>query len=403
MYVDKVNLEEMVDSLSDHALLDKISLGGAVIEDIENLEELEKLGILTIGENKSAKYTTTSGKQFSNLKIKDSKIDGLKAGVFIVYNGMIFPFCNLSISVKNEYRTNLICNTSAQYKQQIEDIKNHLLKNYGITINFDNVFLTSIEINKTFRISENIGNYRRIFNLLAYNIPRAKRMNLVENFNKKSKKGFDIETFVISSKKRSKNKKGKFTQSKKYEEIIIYSKTKQIKKQIFLNDEFIRIEIKIVGRAKIMDLLDTNKFYEITDELINNFFDEEMNILFLKPYQLWKEKRDKKLLKIMKNERESDKQKWVVKTLLILENEEIKNCVPLLLDINELYPLIDKMDIQNRQRRYKIRKNFETQAKARATALCNGDDMKMNEILSKISTMSPHFGDTPQIEEMPKK
>lgn len=378
-------IEKKVIELEHRARLDKLSLSGVGIEKIADPEKLEKDGILNNGKSKM-KYWTLNGEKFTNLVIKDDSFGKIKAGVNY---GKGTLYSTFSTSVKNNFGTNLICNSVIDYRNQIENTKTYLEKVYGVIVNFENSIVNSIEINKTFKIDHSISDYKRPLEVIAWNIPRKKRMNLVQRFDKKTSEGFTTETMVITSKKNYKVKNGKTSKSKQYEELIFYSKTKQIQKLIVLSEEYLRVEIKIVSAAKIRKMLGTNKFYKITDDIINDFFDDEIKKLIIDQYEIWKNKRDKKILKIMKEQRKSDIHNWIVHTLLLLFDEEIQKGVPVMLDIKELLPLIDDLGIDDCKRRYKIRESFKRQAKKRATTFCNDDDTKLYEIIDKLQTVSP--------------
>lgn len=371
--------ENKVNEFSRTAMIDKLTLSGVAIQEISDPDDLDKRGILCNGKSKM-KYYTKSGKEFTSLSIKDDFFGKLKAGVNYGTGGL---YSRLATSVKNGFCSNLVCNTMNDYKNQIEETKNYLIGKYGIYAGFENAIVNSIEINRTFPIESGISHYKRPIELIAWNVPGKRRMSLVQDFKRKTESGFKTETFVITSKKIQKNKCEKTKKSKQYEELIFYDKTKQLEKIIFLSEVYMRFEIKITGAAKIKKMIGTNKFYEITDQNINEFFNSEIMELIIDPYAAWKEKRDRNLLKLLKSQR-SEKHDWVVNTLLVLANEELKNGVPFILDVAEIIPLIDKMGIKDPQRRYRIRENFKNQAKRKADIFCNNDDQKLQELLHKL-------------------
>ena len=384
-------IESKVNEFSCTALIDKLSLSNVAIQEISDPDDLDKKGMLCNGKSKM-KYYTKSGKGFTSLSIKDNFFGKLKAGVNYGTGGL---YSSLATSVKNGFCSNLICNTVDDYKRQIADTKDYLAGNYGIYADFENAVVNSIEINRTFPIDSSITDYKRPVELIAWNIPRKKRMNLVQDFKRKTENGFNTETFVITSRKIQKNKCEKTKKSRQYEDLVFYGKTKQLEKIILLSEEYIRVEIRITGSAKVKKMLGTNRFYEITDQNINHFFNNEIKELIIEPYAAWKEKRNRNLLKLLKSQR-SEKHDWVVNTLLFLANEELKNGVPFILDVSEIIPLIDSMGIKDPRRRYRIRENFKKQAERRASVFCNSDDQKLQELLHKLqdteTAVSPQSG-----------
>lgn len=383
-------VENKINEFSRTVMIDKLVLSGVAIQEIDNPDDLEKKGILFNGKSKM-KYYTKSGKEFTKLSIKDDFFGNLKVGVNYGTGGL---YSKLSTSVKKKLCSNLICNTMYDYKKQMEITQKYLIEKYGIYADFENAVVNSIEINRTFQIDNSISDYQRPIELIAWNIPGKKRMNLVQDFKRKTENGFNTETFVITSRKNQKNKYEKTKKSKQYEELIFYDKTKQLEKIISLSKVYMRFEIKIIGSAKIKKMMGTNKFFEMTDRNINNFFNNEIKEVIIDPYTIWKKRRDRRILKLLKSQR-IESHDWIVNTLLFLENEELKNGVPSILDVSDIIPLIDKIGIKNPQRRYKIRENFKNQAKRKADVFCNNDDKKLQEILYKLQDIS-----SPSIEEV---
>lgn len=372
-------IENKVDELATQARLDKLSLTNIRLDLIEFPEELEKKSYLINGKN-DFKFTTLNGERFTNLSITDDEFGSIKFGINFAKK---HEYSKLNTSVKNDIGSNIICNSVQDYQKQLERTKEYLIDQYGIHVDFDDAILNSLEINKTFAIKDDITAYRRVLQLVANNVPKNKKMNQVSIFGKKAD-GLEAETFVVTSRRSRVGKSGKTSKSKQYEELVIYSKSNQIEKIISLQKEFLRIEIKIVSSAKIKKMFGINRFSQFSNEKINEFFNQEVKELIIDPFEKWQENRNEKVLKIMQKQRLQDSQNWVVNTLLTILNEEIKNNVPVILDVSEILPLINQLNIEDKSRRYKIRENFKAQAKKRANVLCNNDHLKMLEIINNL-------------------
>ena len=125
------------------------------------------------------------------------------------------------------------------------------------------------------------------------------------------------------------------------------------------------------------------KFYELTDEKINQYFAEQIDKLIVKPLDRWRAKRNAYLKKLIKSEREKDIYNWQVNVLRVLNTQEnIHHGKPCLLDVSELYPIIDKIKDINRKQRVKDR--FLVQAEKYESIFCNRDDLKLQELLEKL-------------------
>lgn len=165
--------------------------------------------------------------------------------------------------------------------------------------------------------------------------------------------------------------------------VSIYNKSKQIRGVIYLDGDCMRFEITLAGTQNIQSAFKTTKLYELTDEKINQYFAEQIDKLIVKPLDRWRAKRNAYLKKLIKSEREKDIYNWQVNVLRVLNTQEnIHHGKPCLLDVSELYPIIDKIKDINRKQRVKDR--FLVQAEKYESIFCNRDDLKLQEIIDKL-------------------
>lgn len=357
-------------------LLDKLILGNISIIGFNDIKNLIDKEIVEISSTK-AKYITASGQAFSRLRIEnDGLIDKMIAGSRILRSKRI-DYCDLSISIKNDKTGNLICYTTTEYFDQLLKIQNHLQSKYGIIADFSDITLKSIELNKTFKLDRNFESYHRVLNLIMANLPTNLRNQM--DYKKVTRQGIEYETYYATSRKTNK--------SKKYMLFKIYDKKKAIKNIIVLTDAYMRIEVTLVGAERIKQSFGSNKFVDITDKLINDYFNGLMQKIIIRPLEKWKTKRDKYLLDLIMEQRK-DKKHWQTNVLRILQNEEIANKFPILLDIEELIPLLDELGLKP-NRKYDVKRNLRKQAKKYESVLCNRDDLKLEEIIEKLTAMEP--------------
>ena len=375
--------------------LDKIGLKDGEIISIDDLEELKQRNVLfvnekskksddeqnTSDENKkqdtSDKYVTRSNQAFSYLKIKnDGEINQLKAGK----SGLGNQYVTLQTNVCDGNIGNLQGNTVTEYHEQIKRIEKKLQSNYGIQASFDNSTVNYIEINRTFRLEHDFNAYSRDIELILAEMPR---MNYVSEFGDTllddtyfEEKFTQIGTHTVW------NKRGK-SKNKQFQMVSIYNKSKQIRGVIYLDGDCMRFEITLVGVKNIQSAFKTTKLYELTDEKINQYFAEQIDKLIVKPLERWETKRNAYLKKLIKSEREKDIYNWQVNVLRVLNTQEnIHHGKPCLLDVSELYPIIDKIKDINRKQRVKDR--FLVQAQKYESIFCNRDDLKLQEIIDKL-------------------
>ena len=375
--------------------LDKIGLKDGEIISIDDLEELKQRNILFVNEkskksddeqNTSDKYVTRSNQAFSYLKIKkDGEINQLKAGK----SGFGKQYVTLQTNVCDGNIGNLQGNTVTEYHEQIKRIEEKLQSNYGIQASFDNSTVNYIEINRTFRLEHDFNAYSRDIKLILAEMPR---MNYTSEFGYTlsddtyfEEKFNQIETHTVW------NKRGK-SKNKQFQMVSIYNKSKQIRGAIYLDGDCMRFEITLVGVKNIQNAFNTDKstkptkpikLYELTDEKINQYFAEQIDKLIVKPLDRWRAKRNAYLKKLIKSEREKDIYNWQVNVLRVLNTQEnIHHSKPCLLDVSELYPIIDKIKDINRKQRVKDR--FLVQAEKYEKIFCNRDDLKLQEIIGKL-------------------
>lgn len=367
--------------------LDKIGLKDGEIISIDDLEELKQRNVLFVNEkskksddesqNTSDKYVTRNNQSFSYMKIKkDGEINQLKAGK----SGFGKQYVILQTNVCDGNIGNLQGNTVKEYHEQIKRIEKKLQSNYGIQASFDNSTVNYIEINRTFRLEHDFNAYSRDIELILAEMPR---MNYVSEFGDTlldntyfEEKFNQIEAHTVW------NKQGK-SKNKQFQMVSIYNKSKQIRGAIYLDGDCMRFEITLVGVKNIQSAFKTTKLYELTDEKINQYFAEQIDKLIVKPLDRWRAKRNAYLKKLIKSEREKDIYNWQVNVLRVLNTQEnIHHGKPCLLDVSELYPIIDKIKDINRKQRVKDR--FLVQAEKYEKIFCNRDDLKLQEIIDKL-------------------
>ena len=355
------------------ALLDKIILGSINILEFRNIENLIQKGIVEMTSSQ-VRYITASGQTFNKLLIEnDGVINKLIAGSKIIGNKRV-DYCNLETTIKPTGTGNLVCYTVEDYLGRLIEIQEHLEKSYGIIADFSDINIKEVEINRTFKLEENFENYHRVLNLIMTNLPQYLKNQM--DYKKVMNGSSEYQTYYATSKTTNK--------SKRYLLFKIYNKTKAIENIILLTDSYMRVEFRLVGAEKVKKALGTNKFAELTDKIINDYFDEQIDKLIKKPFEKWQKDRNKYLVGLMKKERERDIRHWQSNVLRILQNEEIAQKRPVLLDVEELIPLVNQLDLKP-NRRCDVKRNFRKQSKKFETVFCNSDHLKMKEIIEKLT------------------
>ena len=355
------------------ALIDKVIFSGIIIVDIENMDELVTRGVIEQGKTNTP-YYTESWQQFSRLSIEhDGVIDKMVAGGKSL-KGLPVSYCTLECNVKNQGYGNLACYTVEDYAARLKEIQKHLLSEYGILTDFTYIKVKEIEINRTFKLDGEFADYHRAITVLMNNLPTYLKSQM--EYMKVEQNSVEYETYYATSKKTNK--------SKRYLLLKIYNKSKALENIVLLTDSYMRVELRLIGTEKIKKDLGSYIFKELTDQIINKYFDNQVQKLIVGPLQKWQQSRDKYLINLMKQQRQDDIRHWQTNVLRILQNEEVKQKRPILLDIEELIPLVDQLKL-NSKRKSDIKKNFRKQAQKYETVFCAGDRQKLDEIVDKLT------------------
>lgn len=357
------------------ALIDKMVLNNLLITDISDIDYLADIGVLEVNPNPEVRSYCTDGGSFRQLKIKqDDKIDLLSAGT--VKTGKIWhTYCNLHTSV-HRLNGNLACNTVQDYQEQVNDIQTALKGKYGVVLDTMWATVKQIEINRTIKLDDDFRWYNRVLQLIMFNLPYpfAKQMD----FRKKAAGEMQCDTYYATTKKTAK--------SKKYQELKIYSKSKQL--QFIVGEKWMRVELKIVGASKVKKELGTNDLSQLTDRQINDYFDRMMQKLIVQPYRKWQEQQKKEIKKIMLEQRKINLKRWQIGTLTRVLDEEIEKQCPVALDIDQILAVVPELKDVPVKYIKAIQQNMDDQAGKCAAVLCNYDSDRMEEIIEKLTSKS---------------
>ena len=176
-------------------------------------------------------------------------------------------------------------------------------------------------------------------------------------------------------------------------EVKIYDKARQLREQnkADLLGEYMRLEITLLTTRKIREVFGTNRVYQITNKMIEQYFEKQCRKLLIKPYEKWKEKNREQLKKIMEEHRGKSERNWKANLLKQCSNLEQKNLLPVLLDIDDLLQIMKETD---RHGNYQRDKRSLLQQAELYTVYLNHDSRKFEEIFSKLQQIfsKSHIG-----------
>lgn len=257
-----------------YALVDKTSYYGFEVTKI-NYDLLCNYNLITSFNNSSTSISINGSRKFDYIKIKkrDFEVFARNTSITNFYfgrnkNGQLYGSMDIS---SGDGFSNLNCDTIPQKIAKLEEAKEILSKYFGIEISLSDIKYSSIEINTTFILSKELSEYTKIVNQITYNFPRYLRLRYLQTFSKDGKKRKIIdynrkyETFTTTS-------------GEKGIDIKIYDKRKELLNSRKLDEDdlnnYTRFEITLKSPKKIKDIFNTNYVYSITQEMIQEYFND---------------------------------------------------------------------------------------------------------------------------------
>lgn len=379
----KMKTERMmiiIQTITSEIGLDRTIIGNFEITGIDFERALsfseEKVSIECSGENL---YYLKDGHAFSRLKIVDNYMFGVCTVYMKCMNGTRFVYASMDISIGTVRETNFQNQTMEEFKLRLGTIREYLVDKYGVVADFMQATFRNLEINVTLPLKHKFKEYHRVFNLMMYNVVLRNSKPTLE-FKAENKKNAEQEVTGICKKNNCL-------------EVKVYDKARQLREQnkADLLGEYMRLEITLLTTRKIREVFGTNRVYQITNKMIEQYFEKQCRKLLIKPYEKWKEKNREQLKKIMEEHRGKSERNWKANLLKQCSNLEQKNLLPVLLDIDDLLQILKETDRHGNYQR--DRRNLLQQAEL-YTVYLNQDSRKFEEIFSKLQQIfsKSHIG-----------
>ena len=370
----------IIQTITSEIGLDRTIIGNFEITGIDFERALsfseEKVSIECSGENL---YYLKDGHAFSRLKIVDNYMFGVCTVYMKCMNGTRFVYASMDISIGTVRETNFQNQTMEEFKLRLGTIREYLVDKYGVVADFMQATFKNLEINVTLPLKHKFKEYHRVFNLMMYNVVLRNSKPTLE-FKAENKKNAEQEVTGICKKNNCL-------------EVKVYDKARQLREQnkADLLGEYMRLEITLLTTRKIREVFGTNRVYQITNKMIEQYFEKQCRKLLIKPYEKWKEKNREQLKKIMEEHRGKSERNWKANLLKQCSNLEQKNLLPVLLDIDDLLQIMKETD---RHGNYQRDKRSLLQQAELYTVYLNHDSRKFEEIFSKLQQIfsKSHIG-----------
>ena len=277
-------------------------------------------------------------------------------------------YARMDIFVGDKLQGNLQNKTVAEYQKMIKRIFQYLYDEYGVTVNFQNLKFSEMEINCTFELKEEFYKYHRVLRLMMCNLPNSfRKLGQVSGINKKEQR-IESETFYRGNSST---------------EVKIYDKKKHLMQtiQFRLEKNMMRIEFILKKSQKIKEVFRSTLVSDLTDEKINKFYYQQFTRLFEKPYRKWQVENGYQLRNMIVNHRNNHKKHWQRNLIQECSNKEQSDQLPLLLDVKDL---LTQVKILDKDRHYqRIAKGILEQCSYNDIYLQN-DAEKAEEIIGKV-------------------
>lgn len=337
-------------------LIDKIKLSNVEISSIFDAEKLEDKGCLHREEAGIRYAATQNGVDFTRLNVKDEQVR-LFAGVDNLHRR---KYSKMELNVSGKEHGNLYCDDVVGLWDRIIAAQGYLMQNYGIKTDVEESKITYIELNKTFKVSGDFDSYKRPLALLMSFLPA----NIgVQGDFRLNDGAYQLTEKFSGNKSRS---------------LKVYDKSSQVK--INIEGSVIRVELTLKKPETIKQALGSNRLDQLTDEVINNYFSTQMKKLFADPLEKWQKKKEKRLLHLMEQKKEEEHH-WIGAVLGTLQDQEVLSGVPEVMDVHDLFPLVDQLQTAKKAR---TKRMLVEQAQKVQTAFNRRDDLKLQELIGKF-------------------
>lgn len=357
--------------------MDKLELYGLQILYIDH-EYLEQLAIQT----GTIDITRSCIDSEWYIKIRDNNVfQDLVLGRRM-HGHIATEFCRLTLSPTHVCGTNWHNLSWSEYNDHLDTVLEYISARYHIELIADQMRLRQIEINCNIPLHYAYAEYDRSIKLLMSLLPGHLR-------NKQS----------YTSGSASQNTDPTYLSSNNTMGVTIYNKSAQME-QKQPNDEDIddieenehtqdvmRIEMRLDTPEKIQSALKTNRWSELDDNKITDYYQRYIIDTLTRKYQQWLKKRRGELVRLVRTMRREHPKTWHHMTMQYVRNQSEKNGIPYILDIEQVVEALTLLPDKNRNRSRSI-------AALRGIKIDNDlyhrrDCDKVSEILNRLAALIP--------------
>lgn len=351
-------------------------------EDIHYLENHKKVSVYQKnGEIRSISDVKGQELNYTTIIIEDNvQFKKLTIGCKTEGKGekkYIKDYIKLEMSVAEHGGHNLKPLSMEEYKEKLEEVRQYILKEYKIALNFNLATFRDLEINNTIELILPVSYYKDILLLIAELAPKRYKEDICKDGNRR------LNGIYL------------FNNSQSYK---LYDKTKQLLDvyKIKIDGNFLRIEIGLLTSKKIKEVFGTTVINEITTDMLKEYYIKMVTKDLFKRFDKYIKDGNKELKLVAEQEKERDIKKWIrsfyLKSFSLRyeinkvsknkkdeDEDEDKVTIDLLFDSQQCLDIIKKNTKKNYARAYRNIKNDVEEAEHKKNNL-----VKYNEIKAKI-------------------
>jgi len=362
---------QMIVSFIERCGIDRFTLTNFTAIDIDFKLLESRPGVDVIKGNRP--YKLASGDYFTEIRIKDNQVfNDLRLGSKQLKQGYVLT-SYLDVSVRHALLGNAQNMIMDECLKKVMEVFDYLETFYGIKCEYGDVCFSELEINCTLVNEKAFSEYNRGLHVVMA--------------SSKGKCWRNYGTYHTVNDTMTKLTVGTFFKERKSGSlgIYVYDKSQQMRdmKILDIEEDLMRIELRIVKRENVKRFLGSPYLYDISDGSIRNFFYKQVTKILVKPYQKWMVQNLKRLNSLIESYR-STYHRWISKFLADAANAEINNQMPLFLDIEQL---AECKSIAGDAKSKRIMNEFNKRAAADETCFLRQSGKNIDNLFDRIETI----------------
>ena len=287
------------------------------------------------------------------------------------YDGAFIIYCSLELIVdRKDGSKNLFPYTVSEFHARINLIRQHLIDRYGIIVSFKEAKFDELEINKTASMDNKFIAYDYLLSNIRYlasskwttvTHEKSTEINQIALVNGCMKIKCYDKTKQLQAIKKTKKKDDMITMESEEERLNRLAKEdresqEEAYREQLIKKNWLRIEYCFLKQDKIIRDLNIVNIYQLTDEKINSYLNEQIEKELLTPIRVHLATGNKQLLKMAKEILKQSNRRWISTFTIKAIAEKVNKTngkLDLLIDTQQLKDIIKKLTPDHASRNIK--------------------------------------------------